>query len=59
MTVADHPLNPAVDLPAFFEVAFQDFRRGRLDESEKSCREILRVDPDQADAWFLLGAPSP
>jgi protein O-GlcNAc transferase len=36
-------------------VALRYHREGRLQAAEQTCRQILAVDPNQADAWHLLG----
>jgi Tfp pilus assembly protein PilF/SAM-dependent methyltransferase len=38
-----------------FASAAQHFRSGRMAEAERSCRDVLTVIPDHADALHLLG----
>src|SRR5215469_7923109 len=36
-------------------IAVQHFQAGRLQAAEQVCRQILAVEPDQPQAWHLLG----
>ncbi len=37
-------------------IVVQHFQAGRLQAAEQVCRQILAVEPDQPQAWYLLGA---
>ncbi|QBQ39576.1 tetratricopeptide repeat protein [Pseudoduganella plicata] len=53
-TSAEAPMTalaPAADLPLARQLADQ----GRLAEALAACRAVLAQQPDNADAWFLLG----
>ena len=36
--------------------AVSSFQSGRLGRAEYICRKVLKADPEQADAWHLMGA---
>lgn len=36
-------------------IALQHYQAERLTEAEKICRQVLKTQPEQADAWYLLG----
>jgi len=38
-----------------FNIANQKYRAGRIAEAREICRNIVAVDPGQAEAWHLLG----
>lgn len=42
-------------IPEALALAVQHHQAGRLPIAEQLYRQILQVDPDQADAWHLLG----
>ena len=39
-------------------MAVQHHQAGRLQAAEQIYRQVLQVQPDQADAWHLLGLPA-
>lgn len=43
------------DLTALLQQAEQATRARELDRAESICRELVRVAPENADAWTLLG----
>src|SRR6516162_143480 len=45
----------ALQLHAFLAVAMTKHREGRLAEAEQMYRQVLRWQPDQPDAYHLLG----
>jgi predicted O-linked N-acetylglucosamine transferase (SPINDLY family) len=44
-----------IELDVSFDAAAADYREGRADKAEASCRDILRQSPDHARALHLLG----
>jgi protein O-GlcNAc transferase len=44
-----------ISIPQALEMAWKHFRAGQLQEAEQLYRQILQVDPNQVDAWHLLG----
>jgi predicted O-linked N-acetylglucosamine transferase (SPINDLY family) len=44
-----------VDSLGRFQRALQLFRQGKSNEGEKELRALLEADPNQPDAWMLLG----
>ncbi|MBI3805623.1 MAG: protein kinase [Nitrospirae bacterium] len=49
------PALPARDIPTLYQEAKEDYNAGRLDEVEKKLRQIIEVDPNQIQAYHLLG----
>jgi len=41
--------------PQNLDVALQHYQSGSFQEAEKVCRQILSKQPNNADAWHLLG----
>ncbi len=39
-----------------FAQAVEAYRQDNLAEAERCCREVLRQEPQRAEAWNLLGA---
>ena len=39
-----------------FAQAVRAYKEGNLPEAERCCREVLRIEPEKAEAWNLLGA---
>ena len=37
------------------DIALEHHRAGRLELAELVCRQILAVQPEQVEAWHLLG----
>ena len=42
-------------LPEILAIAIEHHQAGRLQAAEQVYRQILAVEPNQADAWHLLG----
>lgn len=49
------PAAPTPDIPALYQEAKEDYNAGRLDNVEKKLRQIIETDPDQMQAYHLLG----
>jgi Flp pilus assembly protein TadD len=41
--------------PQALHSALEHFRAGRFSETERICRQVLQIDPNEADALYLLG----
>jgi tetratricopeptide (TPR) repeat protein len=57
----DHPVESMgpdqqrAAIPQALGSALEHFRAGRLAETERICRQVLELDPNEADAFYLLG----
>lgn len=47
-----------IDVDAQLNAAVQEINNGRFDAAESRLRDLLKVFPDQADAWHLRGVAS-
>ncbi|MDC4226073.1 MAG: tetratricopeptide repeat protein [Candidatus Manganitrophus sp.] len=46
---------PAPDIPSLYREAKEDYNAGRLDEMERKLRQIIETDPNEVQAYHLLG----
>ncbi|NKE72150.1 serine/threonine-protein kinase [Candidatus Manganitrophus noduliformans] len=46
---------PAPDIPSLYREAKEDYHAGRLDEMERKLRQIIEIDPNEVQAYHLLG----
>jgi predicted Zn-dependent protease len=55
--IRGNPDNMAIppDVPALFGVAVMHHQAGQLAKAEKCYRQVLKAQPNQADAVHLLG----
>lgn len=49
------PSPPAQDIPSLYREAKEDYNAGRLDEMEQKLRQIIETDPNEVQAYHLLG----
>ena len=47
--------SPDRDIPSLYREAKEDYNAGRLEEVEKKLRQIIEVDPNEVQAYHLLG----
>ncbi|TAK09328.1 MAG: serine/threonine-protein kinase, partial [Candidatus Manganitrophaceae bacterium] len=46
---------PVRDIPSLYREAKEDYNAGRLEEVEKKLRQIIETDPNEVQAYHLLG----
>lgn len=49
------PTPPPIDVPSTVQAAIQHYQAGQLIEAEHLCQQVLRQDPDRADALHITG----
>lgn len=55
MTGSESAMPPAQDIPDLYREAKEDYDAGRLEEVERKLRQIIEIDPNEVQAYHLLG----
>jgi serine/threonine protein kinase/tetratricopeptide (TPR) repeat protein len=49
------PISPTQDIPALYRETKEDYNAGRMEEVERKLRQIIEIDPNEVQAYHLLG----